>query len=105
MSVSQSTEKDLLPAPTSQTGLPPAPQAVVQTLTKAAIFLVVTINSGERQSRGHPVILRRSPGTAPGSRLPRHRRRPLLRAWVLDRTRGTGSLVNRGPLSCIPFEK
>jgi putative iron-dependent peroxidase len=27
--------------------LPPAPQAVLQTLTKAAIFLVATINSGE----------------------------------------------------------
>ena len=30
----------------SETGLPPAPQAVLQTLTKAAIFLVATINSG-----------------------------------------------------------
>ncbi len=33
-------------APSSETGLPPAPQAVLQTLTKAAIFLVATINSG-----------------------------------------------------------
>ena len=32
--------------PSSQTGLPSAPQAVLQTLTKAAIFLVVTINPG-----------------------------------------------------------
>lgn len=32
--------------PTSQTGLPPAPQAVVQALTKAAIFIVATINPG-----------------------------------------------------------
>jgi porphyrinogen peroxidase len=35
-----------LTAPSSETGLPPAPQAVLQTLTKAAIFLVATINSG-----------------------------------------------------------
>ena len=33
-------------APSSETGLPPAPQAVLQMLTKAAIFLVATINSG-----------------------------------------------------------
>ena len=33
-------------APNSETGLPPAPQAVLQMLTKAAIFLVATINSG-----------------------------------------------------------
>ena len=33
-------------APSSESGLPPAPQAVLQTLTKAAIFLVATINSG-----------------------------------------------------------
>ncbi len=33
-------------APTSQTGLPPEPQQVVQNLTKAAIFLVGTINPG-----------------------------------------------------------
>ena len=31
-------------APSSETGLPPAPQAVLQTLTKAAVFLVATIN-------------------------------------------------------------
>jgi putative iron-dependent peroxidase len=35
-----------LTIPTSQTGLPPAPQAVVQALTKSAIFLVATINPG-----------------------------------------------------------
>jgi putative iron-dependent peroxidase len=35
-----------LTIPTSQTGLPPATQAVVQALTKAAIFLVATINPG-----------------------------------------------------------
>jgi len=33
-----------LTAPSSETGLPPAPQAVLQTLTKAAVFLVATIN-------------------------------------------------------------
>ena len=33
-------------APGVQSGLPPVPQAVVQALTRAAIFLVVTINSG-----------------------------------------------------------
>ena len=33
--------------PTSQTGLPPEPQAVVSTLTKSAIFLVATINAGQ----------------------------------------------------------
>src|SRR6476660_4946676 len=33
--------------PTSQSGLPPEPQAVVRSLTKAAIFLVVTVNSGD----------------------------------------------------------
>lgn len=32
--------------PSSVSGLPPAPQAVLQTLTKAAIFLVATINAG-----------------------------------------------------------
>ena len=32
--------------PGTQTALPPAPQAVVQALTRAAIFLVVTINPG-----------------------------------------------------------
>ena len=37
---------DLLTLPSSESGLPPAPQAVLQTLTKAAIFLVATINSG-----------------------------------------------------------
>ena len=31
-------------APGTQSGLPPAPQAVVQALTRAAIFLVVTVN-------------------------------------------------------------
>jgi porphyrinogen peroxidase len=36
-----------LTAPNSETGLPPAPQAVLQTLTKAAIFLVATINPGD----------------------------------------------------------
>lgn len=33
--------------PSSESGLPPALQAVLQTLTKAAIFLVVTINPGD----------------------------------------------------------
>lgn len=33
-------------APGVQSGLPPVPQEVVQALTRAAIFLVVTINSG-----------------------------------------------------------
>ncbi len=33
-------------APGAQSGLPPAPQAVVQALTRAAIFLVATVNSG-----------------------------------------------------------
>ena len=46
MDVSPSAEQESLTAPTSQTGLPPVPQAVVQNLTKAAIFLVATINSG-----------------------------------------------------------
>ena len=46
MDVSPSAEQESLTAPTSQTGLPPVPQAVVQSLTKAAIFLVATINSG-----------------------------------------------------------
>lgn len=32
-------------APGTQSGLPPEPQAVVQALTRAAIFLVVTVNS------------------------------------------------------------
>jgi porphyrinogen peroxidase len=32
-------------APGEQSGLPPVPQAVVQALTRAAIFLVVTVNS------------------------------------------------------------
>jgi putative iron-dependent peroxidase len=35
-----------LTAPSSESGLPPAAQAVLQTLTKAAIFLVATINAG-----------------------------------------------------------
>jgi porphyrinogen peroxidase len=35
-----------LSAPGAQSGLPPAPQAVVQALTRAAIFLVATVNSG-----------------------------------------------------------
>jgi putative iron-dependent peroxidase len=38
--------RSALTAPSSESGLPPAPQAVLQTLTKAAIFLVATINSG-----------------------------------------------------------
>ena len=33
-------------APGAQSGLPPLPQAVVQALTRAAIFLVATVNSG-----------------------------------------------------------
>ena len=33
--------------PGAQSGLPPTPQAVVQSLTRAAIFLVVTINPGD----------------------------------------------------------
>lgn len=36
----------------SQTGLPPTPQEVVRSLTKAAIFLVVTINQGGREAVG-----------------------------------------------------
>ena len=40
------TESDPLIAPGTQSGLPPAPQAVVQALTRAAIFLVATINPG-----------------------------------------------------------
>ena len=38
--------RSALTSPSSESGLPPAPQAVHQTLTKAAIFLVATINSG-----------------------------------------------------------
>src|SRR6476660_3507070 len=37
--------------PTSQSGLPPEPQAVVRSLTKAAIFLVVTANFGDFNRR------------------------------------------------------
>jgi porphyrinogen peroxidase len=33
-------------APVAQSGLPPVPQAVVQALTRAAIFIVATVNSG-----------------------------------------------------------
>jgi hypothetical protein len=40
------TESDALTAPGAQSGLPPEPQAVVRALTRAAIFLVVTINPG-----------------------------------------------------------
>jgi porphyrinogen peroxidase len=35
-----------LSAPGAQSGLPPVPQAMVQALTRAAIFLVATVNSG-----------------------------------------------------------
>jgi porphyrinogen peroxidase len=35
-----------LTTPNAQAGSPPVPQAVVQALTRAAIFLVATINSG-----------------------------------------------------------
>jgi porphyrinogen peroxidase len=35
-----------LAAPGAQSSLPPVPQAVVQSLTRAAIFLVATVNSG-----------------------------------------------------------
>ena len=41
-----STEYGSLSAPGAQSGLPPAPQAVVGTLTRAAIFIVATVNSG-----------------------------------------------------------
>jgi porphyrinogen peroxidase len=40
------TESISLPSPDGQSALPPAPQAVVQPLTRAAIFLVVTVNPG-----------------------------------------------------------
>jgi porphyrinogen peroxidase len=40
------TESILLPAADGQSALPPEPQAVVQPLTRAAIFLVVTVNPG-----------------------------------------------------------
>src|SRR5262249_50265123 len=40
------TEQASLPAPGAQSGSPPVPQAVVQALTRAAIFLVATVNSG-----------------------------------------------------------
>src|SRR6185369_8526096 len=45
-----------------QPRLPPAPQAVVQSLTRAAIFLVVTINPGEESC----VAIRSFCGDLPG---------------------------------------
>jgi putative iron-dependent peroxidase len=39
-----------LTGPNSRAALPPTPQEVVQTLTKAAIFLVATINPGGRET-------------------------------------------------------
>jgi len=39
-------DSDLLSAPGPKEGLPPVPQAVLGSLTRAAIFLVVTINAG-----------------------------------------------------------
>ena len=40
-----STGYDPLTAPDAQSGLPPVPQSVVRALTRAAIFLVATVNS------------------------------------------------------------
>lgn len=62
MRASPSAEQGSLTAPTSQTGLPPVPQAVVQSLTKAAIFLVATINSGS----ANRVAVRSFCGDLPG---------------------------------------
>ena len=39
-------ESDPLTTPGPKEGLPPVPQAVLQSLTRAAIFLVVTLNPG-----------------------------------------------------------
>src|SRR5215469_1054246 len=39
-------ESDPLSTPNAQAGAPPVPQPVVQALTRAAIFLVATINPG-----------------------------------------------------------
>src|SRR3984957_16756890 len=41
-----STESGSVSVPGTQSGLPPAPQAVVGTLTRAEIFIVATVNSG-----------------------------------------------------------
>src|ERR1700730_10654179 len=41
-----STELGSVSVPGTQSGLPPVPQAVVQALTRAAIFIVATVNSG-----------------------------------------------------------
>ena len=49
-------------APSSETGLPPAPQAVLQTLTKAAFFLVATISPGSANC----VAIRAFCGDLPG---------------------------------------
>ena len=96
-------ESDPLTTPGPKEGLPPVPQAVVQSLTRAAIFLVVTRQPRRRQSRGRPVVLRRPPGAVARGRFPRHRGKSLLRDG--DRVGGLGQAVwgSRGRRSCIRF--
>ena len=53
----------------------PFRQAVVQPLTRAAIFLVVTVNPGElHQSRHRPIVLRGPSGANTRCGFPRHLR-------------------------------
>ena len=58
-------------------------QAVVQDLSRAAIFLVVTINLAVRIAGGSG-LFRRPPGAAACGRFPRHRGKSLLRPgdWI-----------------------
>ena len=85
-------------------GLPPVPQAVVRSLTRAAIFLVVTVNPGmpvAARSDRSAAICRRccapsafaiSRATCPAS-------------WASARTRGTGSSAQPRPAELHPFRE
>ena len=63
---------------------PAIPQAVAQSLTRAAIFLVVTVNAGAASRASGPIVLRRPAGAVTRSRLPRYRGKPVLRdgLWI-----------------------
>ena len=67
------------------------PQPVSAPLTRAAIFLVVTINPGPDQSRGRSIVLRRPSGIVPRRGISRPRGRSHLRDG--DRLRRMGPPV------------
>ena len=92
-------------APATNVDLPAVPQVVVQPLTRAAIFLVVTVNPGSASRDAVRSMCGDLAGTGPRGGLSRHRRQSVLRDG--DRFGRVGSTVwrSRGRRNCIRSAK